>query len=83
VGECAGRTDSPSFRQVMDFLTGDYQPARALKIPPGIAHGCKNVQRPINFIDVRSRVYDLADEIHIANDDPEIAFDLLRRPEIS
>jgi dTDP-4-dehydrorhamnose 3,5-epimerase len=82
VGLCDLRPDSPTTKQTMDFLMGDYQPARALKIPPGIAHGCKTVQGPVNLLYVTSRVYDPADEIRIAHDDPAIAFDWLRGPEI-
>ncbi len=66
----------------MDFLMGDYQPARALKIPPGIAHGCKAVQGPVNLMYVTSHTYNPADEIRIPHDDPEIGFDWLRGPEI-
>jgi dTDP-4-dehydrorhamnose 3,5-epimerase len=82
VGLCDRRQESPTFGRIMDFLMGEYQPARALKIPPGIAHGCKAVQGPVNLLYMTSRVYDPADEIRIAHDDQEIGFDWLRGPEI-
>lgn len=82
VGLCDMRPDSPTFRQTMDFLMGDHQPAGVLKIPPGIAHGCKTVQGPVNLLYVTSHTYNPKDEIRIAHDDPEINFDWLRGPVI-
>ena len=78
VGLCDMRPDSPSFKQTMDFLMGDHQPARVLKIPPGVAHGCKTVQGPVNLLYMTSHVYNSDDEIRIAHDDPEIGFDWLK-----
>jgi len=77
------RPESPTFRQTMDFLMGDFQPARVVKIPPGIAHGCKTVQGPVNLLYMTSQVYNPADEIRIPYDDPEINFDWLRGPAIT
>jgi dTDP-4-dehydrorhamnose 3,5-epimerase len=82
VGLCDRRPESLTFGRIMDFFMGDYQPARALKIPPGIAHGCKVVQGPVNLLYITSRVYDPADEIRIAHDDPDIGFDWLSGPSI-
>jgi dTDP-4-dehydrorhamnose 3,5-epimerase len=82
VGLCDMRPASPTCRQTMDFLMGDIQPARVLKIPPGIAHGCKTVQGPVNLLYLTSHVYDPADEIRIPYNDPDIRFDWLRGPEI-
>jgi len=82
VGLCDLRPDSSTFRQTMDFLMGDYQPPKVLKIPPGIAHGCKTVQGPVNLLYMTSHVYNPNDEVRIAHDDPEINFDWLRGPEI-
>jgi dTDP-4-dehydrorhamnose 3,5-epimerase len=82
VGLCDMRQESSTHGQTMDFLLGDYQPATALKIPPGIAHGCKTVQGPVNLLYMTSHIYDPTDEIRIAHDDPEIDFDWLRGPEI-
>lgn len=83
VGLCDLRPDSPTRGSVMDFLMGDFQPARALRIPPGVAHGCKTVQGPVNLLYVTSHVYDPSDEIRIPHDDPQIGFDWLRGPEIT
>ncbi|OGT97357.1 MAG: hypothetical protein A2X80_09540 [Geobacteraceae bacterium GWB2_52_12] len=78
VGLCDLRTASPTYKQTMDFLMGDLQPARVLRIPPGVAHGCKTVQGPVNLLYMTSHVYDPDDEIRIPYDDPEINFNWLR-----
>lgn len=78
VGLCDMRPDSATSRQTMDFMMGDLQPVRVLRIPPGVAHGCKTVQGPVNLLYITSHVYNPADEIRIAYDDPEIKFDWLR-----
>ena len=76
------RPESPSFGQTMDFLMGEYQPVRALKIPPQVAHGCKAIQGLVNLMYVTSNTYNPEDELRIPHDDPEIGFDWLRGPEI-
>jgi dTDP-4-dehydrorhamnose 3,5-epimerase len=78
VGLCDRRPESSTCGQTMDFLMGDYQQARALKIPPGVAHGCKVLQGPVNLLYVTSHIYNPDDEMRIAFDDPEIDFDWLK-----
>ena len=82
VGLCDLREDSGTYKITMDFLMGDLQPARALKIPPGIAHGCKTVQAPVHLFYLTSHVYNPDDEIRIPYDDPEIGFDWFKGPTI-
>ena len=82
VGLCDLRSDSPTHKEKMEFLMGDNQTATVLKIPPGIAHGCKTVQGPVHLLYLTSHVYDPVDEIRIPHDDPEIGFDWLRGPVI-
>ncbi len=83
VGLCDMRQDSPTYKQTMDFLMGDNQSSQVIKIPPGVAHGCKAVQGPANLLYVTSHVYDPQDELRIAYNDPDIDFDWLRGPEIT
>jgi len=83
VGLCDLRPDSPTHKRTMDILMGDLQAPRVLKIPPGIAHGCKTVQGPVHLLYQTSRVYNPEDEIRIAYDDPDIDFDWLRGPPIT
>ena len=76
------RPDSPSCRETMEFLMGDDQPARLLRIPPRVAHGCKCLNGPANLFYVTSEVYDPDDEGRIDHDDPEIGYDWLKGPVI-
>ena len=82
VGMCDMRADSPTHKQTMDFLMGDHQPPRVVKIPPGVAHGCKTVQGPVNLFYITSHVYNPEDEIRIPYDTPDIDFDWLKGPPI-
>jgi len=82
VGLCDLREGSATFRKSMDFLMGEHQPAQVLKIPPGIAHGCKVIQGPAHLVYVTSRVYDPQDELRLPHDDPGIGFDWLKGPDI-
>jgi dTDP-4-dehydrorhamnose 3,5-epimerase len=82
IGLCDLREKSGTYKQTMDFLMGDLQPARVLKIPPGIAHGCKTVQGPVHLFYLTSHVYNPDDEIRIPYNDGRIDFDWLRGPAI-
>lgn len=77
VGLCDLRESSPTYKKTMDFLMGDLQAAQIIKIPPGVAHGCKTIQGPVNLFYVTSHVYNPDDEIRISYDDPKIDFDWL------
>ena len=69
------RPDSPTFRETMELFMGDNHPPRVLRIPPGVAHGCKCISGPASLFYVTSKVYDPADEGRIPHDDPEIGYD--------
>ena len=83
VGLCDMRKDSPTYKETMDFLMGDNQGAQVIKIPTGVAHGCKAVQGPVHLLYLTSHVYDPDDERRIAFDDPDIEFDWLAGPPIT
>lgn len=82
VGLCDVRSGSPTYKKTMDFLVGDFQSARVVKIPSGVAHGCKVIQGPISLIYVTSHEYNPDDEIRLAYNDPTIDFDWLKGPPI-
>ena len=82
VGLCDLREESDTYKKTMDFLMGDLQPARVLKVPPGIAHGCKTVQGPVHLFYLTSHVYNPDDEIRIPYNDRRIDFDWLQGPAI-
>ena len=71
------RKDSCSFGEIMTFLCGDNQNQIVYKFPPGVAHGYKCINGPMNIIYITSGQYDLNDEIRIPHDDKKIAFDWL------
>ena len=69
------REDSATRGELMEFLMGDNQADRVLKIPPGVAHGCKAIGGTVNLFYVTSHVYDPADEGRIPHDDPAIGYE--------
>ncbi len=82
VGLCDLRAESRDYKKTMDFLLGDFQPSRIVKIPPGVAHGCKTVQGPVDFFYITSHTYNPNDELRVPYNDPQIEFDWLSGPPI-
>lgn len=76
------RPASPTLRQTVDFLLGDHQPACVVRIPPGVAHGCKCINGPAQLFYVTSRIYNPADEGRIRHDDSTIGYDWIKGPAI-
>ena len=76
------RPDSTTYRETMEFLMGDNQPARVLRIPPGVAHGCKCLSGPAHLFYITSGVYNPADEGRIPHDDAAIGYDWTAGPAI-
>jgi dTDP-4-dehydrorhamnose 3,5-epimerase len=72
------RPGSPTYRRTMELLMGDDQPARVIRVPPGVAHGYRCIQGPAHVLYVTSIVYDATDEGRIPHDDPTIGYDWLR-----
>ena len=72
------RPDSPSYRKTMEFLMGDNQPPRVVRVPPGVAHGCKCLSGPAQLFYITSKIYNPADEGRIPYDDPVIGYDWLK-----
>ena len=40
------REDSPTKGETMELLMGDHETPKIMKVPPGVAHGCKVIQGP-------------------------------------
>lgn len=78
---CDRRKDSETFGKKDGYLLGELSPA-ILKIPPGVAHGCKVVFTAAHLLYITSRIYDPDDEGRLPYDDPEIGYDWLARAEI-
>ena len=76
------RSGSPTHGELMEFFLGDQHPARVVKIPFGVAHGCKAVSGPVHLFYITSHIYDPADEGRIPHDDPDIGYDWTALPPI-
>ncbi len=73
------RKDSPTYRETMEFLAGDYQAARVYKFPPGVLHGYRCLNGPMNIMYVTSGTYDSTDEVRVPHDDPSVGYDWMER----
>lgn len=76
------RPDSPTRGELIEFFLGDNHPAQVIKIPPGVAHGCKAIGGPAHLFYITSHTYDPADEGRIPHGDPEIGYDWTAIPPI-
>jgi dTDP-4-dehydrorhamnose 3,5-epimerase len=76
------RPASKTYRETMELFMGDHQPARVLRVPPGVAHGCKVVNGPVHLFYVTSKEYNPEDEGRIPFDDHTIGYDWLKGPVI-
>ena len=76
------REDSPTRGETIELLMGDSQLGRVLKVPPGVAHGCKAVSGLVHLFYITSHTYDPSDEGRIAHDDPSIGYDWTVGPPI-
>ncbi len=83
VGLYDTRPDSSTHKELAELLMGDNQAAQILRIPPGVAHGCKCISGPADLFYITSKVYDPDDEGRIPFDDSEINFDWLKGPDIT
>lgn len=74
------RPESPTYRETMEFVMGENQPSKIIRIPPGVAHGCKCLSGPAHLFYITSRIYDPDDEGRIPYNDPVIGYDWERGP---
>jgi dTDP-4-dehydrorhamnose 3,5-epimerase len=61
------RKNSESYGELMEFDCGNGQEAKVYCFPPGVLHGYKCIEGPMNIIYVCSGTYDLNDEIRIGH----------------
>ena len=76
------RGDSPTPGQTQELLIGDPYGPVCLKIPPGVAHGCRALQLT-HLLYVTSNVYNPSDEGRIPHDDATIGYDWAAFPDIT
>ena len=76
------RDGSRTRSQTMQLFMGDRYEASCLKIPAGVAHGCRALELT-HLLYVTSSVYDPDDEGRIPHDEPSIGYDWTAFPEIT
>jgi dTDP-4-dehydrorhamnose 3,5-epimerase len=69
------RPDSPTYKEMQEFLLGPEYGQLVVKIPPGVAHGSKVIGGVTHLFYVTSKTYSPAEEGRIPHDDPTIGYD--------
>jgi len=69
------RPDSPTYKELNEFVLGDEPDNIVLKIPAGVAHGMKIIAGPCHFVYATSKIYDPKEEGRIAYEDTDIGYD--------
>ncbi|MFQ5769800.1 MAG: dTDP-4-dehydrorhamnose 3,5-epimerase family protein [bacterium] len=76
------REDSSTAAETVEIFLGENYGAKVLKIPPGVAHGCKVLGSVAHLFYITSKVYNRAEEGRLPHDDPKIGYDWEAGPEI-
>lgn len=76
------REGSPTKGETMELFLGENQPARVLRIPPGVAHGCKAIGGVAHLFYITSMTYDPKEEGRIPHDDKAIGYDWVKGAQI-
>lgn len=74
------RENSPTYKTLNEFLLGESGQNIVLKIPPGVAHGCKVISKESELFYVTSGIYNTDEEGRIPHDDKEIGYDWINIP---
>ena len=82
VALCDLRKDSPTYKKINQFLLGEQNDNIVLKIPAGVAHGCKADKQEAELFYVTSSTYDPKEEGRIPHNDSQIGFDWLKFQEL-
>jgi dTDP-4-dehydrorhamnose 3,5-epimerase len=77
------RPESPTRGQLQELFMGEGHTPIVLKIPPGVAHGCKVLSAEAHLFYITSRTYDPSDEGRIAHDNAVIGYDWTAGPKIT
>ncbi len=74
------RQNSPTYKTLNEFLLGVHGQNVVLKIPAGVAHGCKVIGGESELFYVTSGVYSTDEEGRIDHDDKNIGYDWVDIP---
>lgn len=76
------RENSPTKGATEEICLGENFGAKVLKIPPGVAHGCKVLGGVSHLFYITSKTYDADEEGRIPHNDPNIGYNWEAGPEI-
>ena len=77
------RDGSSTIGQLDELFLGEHYDAHLLKIPAGVAHGCRVIGGLTHLIYMTSKTYDPDEEGRIPHDDPDIGYDWTAPPPIT
>ena len=77
------RDGSATKGQRHELFLGEHYDAQLLKIPAGVAHGCRVIGGLTHLIYMTSKTYDPDEEGRIPHDDPDIGYDWTAPPPIT
>jgi dTDP-4-dehydrorhamnose 3,5-epimerase len=72
------RDGNPTHKETQEILMGDDHPARLVRVPTNVAHGCRALT-DCELLYVTSHEYNPDDELRIPHNDPAIGYDWLKR----
>lgn len=75
VALCDMREGSPTYHKINEFVLGEDGEQGVLKIPGGVAHGCKVLSKTSELFYITSSAYDTNQEGRIDHDDGTIGYD--------
>ncbi|OGG02325.1 hypothetical protein A2W14_03885 [Candidatus Gottesmanbacteria bacterium RBG_16_37_8] len=82
VALCDLRKNSPTLNIINEFRIGEHSDNIIIKIPAGVAHGCKVIGESAELLYVTSGTYDQKEEGRLPHDDKKIGYDWFSLPEI-
>jgi dTDP-4-dehydrorhamnose 3,5-epimerase len=77
------REGSSTRGQLDEFFLGEHYDAKLLKVPAGVAHGCRVIGDTTHLIYLTSKTYNPDEEGRIPHDDRNIAYDWTAPPPIT
>jgi len=77
------RENSSTYKELQEFIVGEEGQKIIIKIPAGVAHGCKVLKGPADLVYVTSSEYAKEEEGRIVYDDPNIGYDWVQGKEIT
>ena len=76
------REGSRTRGELFELFLGEHYDAQLLKIPAGVAHGCRAIGGTAHLIYLTSSTYNPDEEQRLPHDDPSIGYDWTALPEI-